>query len=345
MLVITASNVNDAWRQAKRHLNTRGVVRPSRAGEVIEFPEPVTTMYQWPDQCVLFDERRDCNPVFHFFEALWMLAGRNDVGWIKQFNSRIDQFSDDGTILHGAYGHRWRHHFGRVNQYGDGGIDQFLDITELLRGNPNERRANLQMWDPLVDLSVGTGKDVPCNTNAYFKIREDRLIMTVCNRSNDIVWGCYGANAVHMSILQEYMAARIGVEVGPYHQVSDSWHAYTATWEKAGGLEQSLPHSDLYIDHDLRHFPLVTDIEAFDEELHAWMEDPGSDQYYKNDVFVMVAVPMFHSWQAYKDRNFKAALGYANRIMAEDWRLACSMWMERRAAKAKTVGAGTGEAA
>ena len=37
-------------------------------------------------------------------------------------------------------------------------------------------------------------KDVPCNTHAYFAINaEGSLDLTVCNRSNDLVWGCLGA--------------------------------------------------------------------------------------------------------------------------------------------------------
>ena len=46
------------------------------------------------------------------------------------------------------------------------------------------------------------------------KIKNGRLQMTVHCRSNDIIWGTYGANAVHFSILQEYVAARIGVDLG-----------------------------------------------------------------------------------------------------------------------------------
>ena len=65
------------------------------------------------------------------------------------------------------------------------------------------------------------------NTNIYFKIRENKLKMTVCCRSNDMLWGAYGVNVVHMSVLQEYMATMIGVEMGEYRQISDSFHIYT----------------------------------------------------------------------------------------------------------------------
>ena len=99
----------------------------------------------------------------------------------------------------------------------------------MLRADPDSRRAVLQIWDAEADLGVPS-KDIACNTQAMFKVRGGQLNMLVSNRSNDIVWGCYGANAVQFSMLLEYMAARIGVAPGTYRQVSDSFHAYHDTW-------------------------------------------------------------------------------------------------------------------
>src|SRR4051812_37796218 len=76
--VIDVDNVNQAWPLAVRLLQSEGVPRESRYGPVLEHPEPVTTVYRKPWQRVLFDEVRDANPFFHFFESLWMLGGRND---------------------------------------------------------------------------------------------------------------------------------------------------------------------------------------------------------------------------------------------------------------------------
>ena len=88
------------------------------------------------------------------------------------------------------------------------------------------------MWNPWGDLD-SSSIDIPCNTNIYFKIREGELQMTVCNRSNDMIWGAYGANAVHMAVLQEYVAAQLDVPMGKYYQISDSFHVYeNEQWEK-----------------------------------------------------------------------------------------------------------------
>ena len=66
----------------------------------------------------------------------------------------------------------------------------------------------------------------PCNLIITFRIARDRLDMTVFNRSNDLVWGCCGANAVHFPMLQEYLAGRMEVDVGGYWQVSTNLHLY-----------------------------------------------------------------------------------------------------------------------
>jgi len=108
---------------ARQILNSTYILRPSRVGEVYEFPEAVATDYWKPWERVLFDPARNANPFFHIFESMWMLAGRNDVDWVAKFNPRMREFSDDGKIQHGAYGYRWRYAFDL-----DGGAeDDFAD--------------------------------------------------------------------------------------------------------------------------------------------------------------------------------------------------------------------------
>ena len=219
MRTIHARNVNDAWTQAVQMMLEEGRCEDSRAGPVLVMPCPVMTVYAKPCERVLFDRVRDANPFFHLFEAMWMLAGRNDAEFlnlfVKDFGARFAQ--SNGTI-HGAYGFRWREHFG---------FDQLDFIVKQLKENPGNRQAVLQMWDTgyAMDLVVKDWKDRPCNTHVYFRIRDLHLDMTICCRSNDILWGAYGANAVHFSFLQEYMAGRIGCAVGLMYQFSNNWHA------------------------------------------------------------------------------------------------------------------------
>ena len=229
-------NVNTAWRELITGLHEGRIpteVQSSRAGEVLVVEEPVILTYEKPRERVLFSAARDANPFFHLYEALWMLAGRNDVRALSYYNGRMKEFSDDGNTFNAAYGERWR----RVPWYGGTELDQLGQIVKHLSRNPISRRAVLTMWDIEKDLvNIEQSKDLACNTHAYFAIEDPgsgprRLNLTVCNRSNDLVWGMLGANVVHFSILQEYLACRLGLEVGVYNQFTNNLHVYTALWD------------------------------------------------------------------------------------------------------------------
>lgn len=341
--VIQARNINSVFPIGVGLLEQLGVERASRAGPVLEIDHPVITIYAKPQERVLFSEYRDCNPFFHLFESLWMLAGRNDVAFLLKLNKRMKEYSDDGITQHGAYGHRWRHWFD---------VDQLTALVETLRRDHETRRAVLAMWSPFEDIMQGAkgGKDVPCNTHVYFKIRDGKLMMSVSNRSNDMLWGAYGANVVHMSMLQEYVANKVGVGIGQYMQMSDSFHVYTTgpggdLWKKVQ-ITQALPVFDPYefkpgpgsnpweftrLPPDAVHMPLDAN-ETWDEDLVTFFgrfdEDPdGFDAtgcQFQHPWWIDVALPM---WRTYKYRSADEAKG----IMAHDWRKAAVEWLERRA--------------
>lgn len=325
MYSITARNVNDALVQGLQALFVHGVKRESRNGPVLVFPTPVTTQYQQPTERVLFSPLRDANPFFHLFEALWMLAGRNDVAYPAHFVDRMRTYSDDGTSMHGAYGHRWRHAFG---------FDQLKVVERLLREDPDCRRAVLSMWDPPRDLGK-TSRDLPCNLNAKFYVDlEDRLSMIVHCRSNDALWGAYGANAVHFSVLQEYLARRLDREVGRYWQVSDDFHVYLSQEEKCRRLAEELGENP-YEHVRPRHLLHVADL--WDEDLSAFMQ--GIQLGLRDSFFRRVAVPMWQAHAAYTDQSqpkqARIAAAYQELARGEscDWIFAAEEWLRRREEK------------
>src|ERR1043166_5799013 len=139
MLVNNARTVSEALERGLHYLRVFGIKQPSRVGDVIVGPEPVITVYKNPLNRVLFSPMRNANPFFHVMESLWMLAGRNDLPWLTQFNGRFSSYSDDGGQTQpGAYGYRWRQHF----RY-----DQLETIIVELKNNPATRRCVLTMWD------------------------------------------------------------------------------------------------------------------------------------------------------------------------------------------------------
>jgi thymidylate synthase len=340
MKVITARGVNDAILLGLSLLKVEGVDRESRNGPVRVFPGPVTTHYQHPEERVLFHPERDANPYFHFMESLWMLSGRRDVEWISRFSSNIANYSDDGVTFHGAYGYRWRNWFGVCEYLPDGTIrelgkiNQLATIANILKSDPDDRRVVLQMWDVCQDLGRD-GKDFPCNVVATFRINPyGKLDMTVFNRSNDMIWGAYGANAVHFSMLQEVMASWIGVPMGGYWQVSTNFHSYHSTLEKHSKLIGICPGFDPYELGEVRPIPVVNGpIEQWFQDLHMFME-VGPAIGFKDKFFKKTAVPMLQSWEMWKNaespKRIENAMRYASEIEAPDWRRACLEWLDRR---------------
>jgi hypothetical protein len=347
MEVIRVRNVQQALPETLSRLEACGIPENSRNGPVRVFPSPVTTVYGKPCERVLFWPKRDANPFFHLMEGLWMLAGRDDVAFVAGFASNMRSFSDDGRRLHGAYGYRWRFAFGR---------DQLAKLIKLLRANPRSRRAVLQMWDCRLDLTEkeeGASRDLPCNTQVYFSQHAGYLNMTVCCRSNDVIWGALGANAVHFSMLQEYIAAMIGLEVGVYYQVSNNHHAYVDKFNELKELIWEVPDAVSmltrgdnqwsghprcpYVQGAVSPYSLVEDIKTWDRDLALFFEDPTSNGF-SNPFFAQVAKPVYWAHMAWRKKEdperYEKALEIIEQCQASDWKRACEEWLLRRKEKA-----------
>lgn len=328
---ITVRNVNEALREGVIWLCTAGRTASSRNGLVLESRVPVCVTTKCPEERVLFSEKRDANPFFHFMESLWMLGGRRDVAWISQYNARMSEFSDNGESLNGAYGHRWRsYHYG---------VDQLGELIQLLGRDPETRRAVLQMWS-VRDLGL-MSRDLPCNTQAFFSVREDALSMMVTARSNDAIWGAHGANAVHFSMLLEYLAFCIGFQVGDMQQLAYNYHVYTALEgypNRYVSKEVAISeHMDLYAQQRVAASPIFTEDDTqtyWDDALRTFLRVPSA----LTGVwfFDCVAAPMHAAWVAYKNGDWEQAHKDIRSIEATDWQQACSLWVERREIKGKT---------
>lgn len=333
---VVVRNVNHALPPLVILLNADTHVRriaPRSGKETIELNAPLVTVLACPLERVLFSAVRDANPFFHFFEALWVLGGRNDVAMLEWFLPRMREFSDNGHTFHGAYGMRLRRP----------GADQLLAVVAELRANPASRRAVAAIWD--ADFDTGyTGKDMPCNCTLTFKIRDGRLHLTVFNRSNDMLWGAYGANVVQFSTIQEYVASMLGVPVGSYSVWSDSAHVYVdePAWQRVVKMDLLVDDAYTY-EHDgiVAPYPLVAEPRAFDTDLNIFLsmlrtaqqtEEPLPSLMLPNPYFNRVARPLFNALLAHRHKENALADSRLFECEADDWTLAAKQWMERRRA-------------
>jgi thymidylate synthase len=295
----------------------------SRNGPVRKFPHPVIIAYDQPQERVLFNAERDANPFFHLVESLWMLAGRSDLATLTPYVKRMAEFSDDGGKTQpGAYGYRWRRHFDR---------DQLPWAINRLRNNPNDRRVVIQMYDADRDQEATDkeGRDIPCNLTALLGVNNGKLDLTVYNRSNDAIWGALGANAVHFSVLQEYLASKIGLPIGRYYQISNNLHGYDATINKG-----TAEGPDFYESGEVRPTPMFNGDELgieFDHDLAMFFDDPARAGI-RNDFLRKIACPMVMAHRAYKDGDPDAAREIIATQMPNDndWRKGAEIWLSNR---------------
>lgn len=205
----------DLYHLQLKYLMENGDKVEVRGRTTVELLNVTTYLERPQDPCILIPQRR-WNPWLAMSEGLWILSGRSDVKSLLPYNRNIIEFSDDGNHLYGAYGLRM--------------YEQIDPLIERLKKDPSDRRAVLQIWTQgtydFNDLTTDS-KDPPCNNLVYFKLRQGELHMTVINRSNDIHWGLYAVNLPTFQMLQQYIAARLGVGVGSQTHFSNSLHYYT----------------------------------------------------------------------------------------------------------------------
>lgn len=357
---INVRNVNEAMVIATTYFKdttlTRRIAPRDPEKVTLEILVPVCTVYQRPLERVLFSPQRDANPFFHFFEALWILAGRHDVEWLANFLSRMREYSDNGKTFHGAYGARMRRVENTLSMLDgpDALIDQLGCVVQQLEHDPDSRRAVVSIWQPMLDAGY-SGKDMPCNCTLTFKVRDGKLNMTIFNRSNDMVWGAYGANVVQFSTIMEYVAAMLNAPVGTMYQWSDSFHVYEKepAWQRIVNVgyvridpytyaaNSYEPLSAPAFDEPVRPFPLIKSHRQFDTELEHFVNrvksffGETSTLYmdtvgYDNPYFDSVARPLFNAFLAHRRGEYSVAVHWAHECMATDWRLAAVLWLQRR---------------
>ena len=104
--------------------------------------------------------------------------------------------------------------------------EQIPFILRELRRDPYSRRAVIDVRrtsDIFLD-------DPPCLQHIQFMIRDGKLNMTVLFRSNDACKATF-MNAYALTCLQEKVAEELGVGIGSYTHIANSFHAYERDWE------------------------------------------------------------------------------------------------------------------
>lgn len=171
---------------------------------------------------------RRINLVFHFAEALWYLAGRDDLAYLAYYAPSMRRYSADGLCLTGSA------HGPRIFRYGGGAGDQWAAAAQAIRDDPDTRCAVIQIFHPRELLDPGN-PDVACTLALQYILLEGRMHAITYMRAGDVYRGMV-ADVFSFTFLQEMMARQLRVPVGSYTHITGSLRLDQADAPRAGRL-------------------------------------------------------------------------------------------------------------
>ena len=178
-----------------------------------------------PVERVVYSKERKINIIFQFAEFLWYLSGSNSLDFIEYYAPSMRKYSADGKTLPGtAYGSKLYRNLSNNKS-------QLETIIELLDKYPETKRAVLQIYDA-DEISIKDNIDVSCTLCLQYLIRNSKLNCIAFMRANDVYVGM-SSDVFSFTMLQEYIARRLHIEVGTYYHVVGSSHIYEANFAKA----------------------------------------------------------------------------------------------------------------
>ena len=227
------NNVNDLALTGFNLLNEHGIETETSKGytKTLRY---VTTKLTNPLDRYLSLNGRNNSIAAAIAETFWVLSGSTIIdGWLSKFLHRAKLYSDDG--------YNWYRGYGKMLYQNN----QLAGVLKYLLDDANTRQAVLSIYDPnqesydSVKNSLGysnplNAKDKSCNNLLYFSVDNKKLNLTVCNRSNDVIYGAYSINLFEFTFIQEIVSAylhycrkdRFSEELGDYVVFSNNYHLY-----------------------------------------------------------------------------------------------------------------------
>ena len=239
------------------------------------------------------------------FEVLWFLGGDNKVDWLHKHGVHFwDAWIENGVYLPEAYGKFWREYpnykkpqvyeppetcdsCGQTKwdfplTFGDGvqlpyytkdrdSIDQFKNIIEGLKKDPNNRRLILTNWYP---PSARTAKLPPCHFASVFNTQYDEngepmLCLSMTQRSCDVPVGV-PFNIASYALLLRIVAKLTGIKPGLFGHTLVDAHIYKNQLE---GVAEYLGREE----RDLPEFYIADDFETI-EDLDELIRDGTTEE-------------------------------------------------------------------
>ena len=174
-----------------------------------------------PQNCLIWSKVRSLPPTYLAKECLWYLNGSRDPEDSpspKVWNGLKNKANERETgLINSNYGHWIFKKRDNVNC----DLSIYDATVELFKKDPDTRQAIWQI--PIMPYRQYA--DTPCTSSAHFILRDNKLHLTMYQRSCDAWFGA--ANDITQFIIWQMMLAKdLNVELGTYRHVFGSYHVY-----------------------------------------------------------------------------------------------------------------------
>jgi hypothetical protein len=156
-------------------------------------------------------------------EACQLVSGTSFPDLVIAVGPQFANYAEDNGVFHGAYGPRTN--------------GQYDVVIDRLKADPDSRQAVVTIWNPQYDLQPQK-RDYPCTVLHQFRIRDNKLNMSVYMRSND-VWLGAAYDFFQFTRVQIAMASVLGIEPGKYAHHVGSLHIYEEHYASADKLKHT----------------------------------------------------------------------------------------------------------
>lgn len=217
--VIAIKDGVDGYVDLVTHVLNNGQEVSPRGMKTLEIEDAIITIDDIYNTLPL-GVNRGTVPGIGAVEAMQLLSGTTYPELVISVGPQFANYTENNGLFHGAYGPRTR--------------GQYEAIIDRLKKDKDTRQAVVTIWNPQWDLIPGK-KDYPCTVLHQFRIRDNKLNMSVYMRSND-VWLGAAYDFFQFTRVQLAMASVLGIEPGTYAHHVGSLHIYEQHYESAGKL-------------------------------------------------------------------------------------------------------------
>ena len=151
---------------------------------------------------------------YAFALLVWSLSGADDVSTLSYYHPAATRFSDDGSHLSGAFGHRMVHATAG---------DQVARAARRLRQDPATRRAIMMILSPHDAFS--NTREFPCAACFQLFRRGGQLHAVTTMRAQQALF-VLPYDAFLFIGFQRSVAAELGLSVGTYTHFAGTYHVY-----------------------------------------------------------------------------------------------------------------------